>query len=689
MSGDRAIPSPFAVRRSAPALQVLDVFVVGAGVWTLYCHALYAAAADFRSLRSLSFLPVLVSALLIGGLARTGARNQVVSPARPSRVPAAIIGAAVVLTVLYALRIDYVLFWSGVVLLALACIAYRRSASASDPTSNDGACSSAGGLARGERSYRAAVVGLALLAALVTLVAHRPDADDAFYVSIPVSALDHPDRPLLRFDGTFGEEGWPILMPHYRLHSYELLVAIASSVTRFPVPLLYYVLFPAVSAMLVIVANWMALREISGAEQRAVLLGLILTFVVLLTWGDVHRSFGNFAFVRLFQGKAVLVSLCVPATVYYAARFCRDRDLRSWLLFTLCQVGAIGIAATAIGVIPLLSWSVLLGSWRPDRGSTRTTVLGLLSSAYPLAQAVLIGGPALFASPALAHADVAPAGLAQITAVSSVGMWRYAAITIVLGEGWRSWIAILSLLAAPLLPLPRDRQRVLAGFLLVVTLVVLNPWFGANLWEVSPSLLWRLYWAIPFPFLIGLLGIGLYTWGPRVRARSSGPALVLALAALFVCAPEQWTLSKTNFTELRLPGYKVPREYAVATLASASAGRGGLVLAPEEVSLWVPTLRDHPRLIWVRFSQALVLSRVVSQAEVALRSDLARLVSGRVNDPGEMDRLGQEIIRRRVTTIVTAALPDDSALPSWLAQHGYESQALDRYAVWTRRQSAD
>jgi hypothetical protein len=658
------------------------VFVIGTGVWALYCHALYAAGADFHSLRSLSFLPVVGSALLIAGLARPRARNDVVSREPPNRVPAATIGAAVVLTIFYALRLNYVLFWSGAMLLGLVCIAYPLGASPPDPIVNRGSAS-AGRLARGGQGHRAAVLVIALLAALVTLVAHRPDADDAFYVSIPVSALDHPDRPLLRFDGTFGEEGWPILMPHYRLHSYELLVALASSLTRLPVPFLYYVLFPALSAMLVIVANWLALREISGVEERAVLLGLILTFVVLLAWGDGHRSFGNFAFVRLFQGKAVLVSLCVPATVYYAARFSRDRDLRSWLLLTLCQVGAMGIAATAIGVIPLLSWTFLLGSWRPDWESTRATVLGLLSSAYPLAQAALIGGPALLASHVLAQGDIAPAGLAQITAVSSFAMWRYGAIGSVLGEGWRAWIAILSFLALPILPLPRDRRRALTGFFLVVTVVVLNPWLEVNLSEVSPSLVWRLYWSIPFPLLIGVLGIGLCRWGPRVRGRSTGPAMILALAALFVSAPGPWTLSQTNLTDFRLPGYKVPREYAVAALASALAGRRGLVLAPEAVSTWVATLHDHPRLIWVRWNQELVLRRVADQAEITLRKDLVRLVSGEVNEPSEIERLGQEIIRRQITTVVTAALPHDAELPRWLAQHGSEAHRSGGYVVWT------
>ena len=66
------------------------------------------------------------------------------------------------------------------------------------------------------------MAALALVAVAVTLVAHRPDEDDAFYLNVAVSAIDFPEAPLLHYDGMHGEVGLPILETHYRAQSYEL-----------------------------------------------------------------------------------------------------------------------------------------------------------------------------------------------------------------------------------------------------------------------------------------------------------------------------------------------------------------------------------------------------------------------------------------------------------------------------------
>ena len=87
------------------------------------------------------------------------------------------------------------LWWSALVLLGVfAAIVFRRDApEVSPPQSSPG------------------MEGLLWLLAVacvgLTLVAHRPDADDAFYVNIAVAAVEAPGQALLSRDTLVGVEG--------------------------------------------------------------------------------------------------------------------------------------------------------------------------------------------------------------------------------------------------------------------------------------------------------------------------------------------------------------------------------------------------------------------------------------------------------------------------------------------------
>ena len=61
-------------------------------------------------------------------------------------------------------------------------------------------------------------------AALLTLVAHRPDIDDTFYQNLAVGITDFPGQALLEFDTMLGIPDLPIHRPTYRIHSLEILV---------------------------------------------------------------------------------------------------------------------------------------------------------------------------------------------------------------------------------------------------------------------------------------------------------------------------------------------------------------------------------------------------------------------------------------------------------------------------------
>ena len=53
--------------------------------------------------------------------------------------------------------------------------------------------------------------------------------------------------------------------------------------------------------------------------------------VILVAAGETHRWYGNFAFVRIWQGKAVFLSVALPLIYAYGLRFAVQPTMRGWI----------------------------------------------------------------------------------------------------------------------------------------------------------------------------------------------------------------------------------------------------------------------------------------------------------------------------------------------------------------------
>ena len=52
---------------------------------------------------------------------------------------------------------------------------------------------------------------------------------------------------------------------------------------------------------------------------------------VLVAVGETHRWYGNFSFVRMWQGKSIFLSVFMPLVYAYALRFAVRPNLRDWV----------------------------------------------------------------------------------------------------------------------------------------------------------------------------------------------------------------------------------------------------------------------------------------------------------------------------------------------------------------------
>lgn len=80
------------------------------------------------------------------------------------------------------------------------------------------------------------LIALAVGAAVLTLVAHRPDADDTTYLGFSLTFLHDPAVPLNRIVEIHNANA---------LVAYHAIVALAAAVSGIPILYIYYLIMPA------------------------------------------------------------------------------------------------------------------------------------------------------------------------------------------------------------------------------------------------------------------------------------------------------------------------------------------------------------------------------------------------------------------------------------------------------------
>jgi hypothetical protein len=364
----------------------LDSFIVLFGSWTLYCHLIVFFGYSFTTLFHFCFFSLILALLSFDILLCVS--NKFIGPTflaskgnntlHKSNIPFTTkIMLAFFVALSYKWIDNYLIFWSISIIYFIFIIFDRPSNNHIEIKSCE------------VPLLKKTKIGILLLICFsisITLFSHRPDTDDAHYLGFTISALDFPERPLMSFDSMFGEENLPLFSEHYRVNTYELLVAVLSSLFQLDHRTLYYILLPPCFAILVVISHWLALQNLLA---RKAFLGLFISIVVLFAYGDTHHSYGNFSFVRLFQNKGILVSVCIPAIVYYASKLSKNNDFGSLFLLFFSQISALGICGTGILVAPLASLLVLLAYWRFNRKQNFILIFGLLSSTYLVAIGLL------------------------------------------------------------------------------------------------------------------------------------------------------------------------------------------------------------------------------------------------------------------------------------------------------------
>jgi hypothetical protein len=542
--------------------------------------------------------------------------------------------------------------------------------------------------ARG-RGLEIGLWGLAAAGALLALAAHRFDLDDAFYVNLAVAAADAPSAPLLAGDTLHGVAGLPIQLPVYRVHSYEPWNAALSWLSGIPVIACFHWVSAALGAVLAPLALARLARLLT---PRHWLWTVAATLFVLLAAGDVHRWYGNFAFVRLWQGKGLFLFVFLPLIQAYAIELALRPGAAGFVRLSAAQVAAVGCTSTALWAAPAGALAAAACALRPGRTGVLRLGLVLTSSLYLFALGWGLRG-AILESPSIGwvaeHTPEMEWAREQLpdTPADAVGADLEAALALVVGSGALRAVCLVSLVVAWALRRPGLARRYAVVVPLAVAVVLLDPyttgWVARNLTGAS---FWRVLWVLPLPLLLALVLTAPLQVPVRPGWLRHG-AVVAACAAFGLAVPVMSSLSADNGVVFGWPRLKVPPEsWRWAQILTERAGPGVVALAPADVSAWLPTFHDRVYPLVVRPFYLNAYVEQLGEEDLQLRMLMVHYVGGTARNPDAAPLFAAGLERFGVGAVLLRREPGNAGARALLRRAGFrlDLESLG-HEIWLRR----
>lgn len=461
---------------------------------------------------------------------------------------------------------------------------------------------------------------------LIVLCVNRSDFDDAEYLQFAMQTLRYPEKGLYTFDASLGIVLDQFRFSPYRLTSYETFIALITQWTHLNILDVYYLLIPAVSAALSILVAFVFLRWF--LPLRWTLLAIALFLLISLAWGETHIAYGNRMYVRLFQGKGLLVAITTPLTLIMAFVWMRTPNATTWWGLLIMQVVAVGVSSSGI-VITLFA-----------------TALGLLAG--------------FLAQPGYHGLWMASTGAVTLTYPIALGLWikylsstsgkveeigNYFPINASFGGTWREALALTIVLIALLLKTKifftpihlSDRSQSTTASKTYVWLVVacfvlvFNPFLIEYITKMtSKNMNWRLAWAAPVPLLLAVSLVYLLQWTKEKNKGTWGKTawfLPIGLIVAFATA-NPWTLAKSNQVHWGFLGHKLPPEYQHAVKLAQDIRQQTMeqkeitVLVERRVGTWLTVVAPDFKLIMPGHGYWITLKTIMDAQDFEQRNKL-------------------------------------------------------------------
>lgn len=625
--------------------RLLDLAVLGLASWTLVYQLCFVAKLGVVPAVVLEAI-VVVAAVLLRRLPHPGTVRAATARAdgTPPELRVVLVALPMVAAVVFAMYgavwwLSWAL-WCGAALLALA-MAWRLWPAV--PGRLEGPPARPSG-----RSAGWVVLLCVATAAVLALLIVVPDADDTNYVHLSnwiAANGDFPHRDTLHGDQIFPALYWP------PVDSYPALTGAIGYVTGIASQDLVYLVVPPTFSALAVLALWRLLRCWRVVSPT---LGLVFALVFLIADGQRDRyapdaysggystsSAGAFFLSRMWQGKVLFICLVVPLLYVYVRRHLRESSWRSGILLAGAGVAGVGLSTSAIFVVPLLVFAVLLPvAVREPRRAGATFLVG---AAYPLLAGVVtlsVGGrtPDRFY-----EGQIEPE--VQSHFVLGVGVYGVLGMLGALVCWWA---------------IKEPVGRIMAAGATVVAAVIFAPGIGHLTYDLSglSRTQWRLIWILPIGALVGAMLATAFLAIRRLRWQVVAAAL--GAVTLVMTAIPLW--SQENHATLDFATWKFSqRDRQLVDMIVEHSRPGDVVLLPEQPAWALSSLQLRARPVITRgfYSDAL-------SSEPGFHGDARQRLLGFVEStrvPTSLDQLDADL-RRLSVDLVCVRRPQQVPAPN-------------------------
>ncbi len=460
---------------------------------------------------------------------------------------------------------------------------------------------------------------LIIIAEVVTLLTNRSDFDDAEYIQTALQTLLYPDRAILSFDASLGIILDSFRFAPYRIASYETLVALITSWTEFDLLTVYYLILPAFSAVITVLVGYLFARWFLPSRLALIATGIFL--LIMLSWGDTHVAYGNRVFVRLFQGKGLLIAVTTPLTLITGLLYIRSPSVSRWGFLVITQIITLGVSST--GLILSFATTMLLLPIAFQWGNKNSVFccIGILVS---LTYSVIIGVWLKFSS---------------ISSLSMNQVGTDLPINASLGFSVHEVITLALLVAGLVLVRSGIRKREFLFLSTGVLFFILNPWIAEIIANYSSrNMNWRLAWAAPIPLMLSVVlaaglssfftyknNVSILNW--RSKKHSVGIFSVVLLVVFLI--EGRWIISANNNVSWDWFSIKAPQEYYATREISeilSDMDITGTVLSVQRIGTWLTVTNPDLKQIMPGHGFPICLKTILTEAVYGDRVQLLALV---------------------------------------------------------------
>ncbi len=188
----------------------------------------------------------------------------------------------------------------------------------------------------------------------VTVHTHT-DADDAYYISLALETLSTGKMNL--FNPYNGFEAIS-LNARYALSSYNHFVAAISKFVSIHPTIIFHTVIPFVFTILAYVVYALIANKLFDCDK--VKTGYFLFFLSILNIFGGHSVYtsSSFLLLRIWQGKAVLVSIIIPLLLYHLLNVIKNTaSTLDWLRLFIINFAACAVSSMGVYLTLILLWS--------------------------------------------------------------------------------------------------------------------------------------------------------------------------------------------------------------------------------------------------------------------------------------------------------------------------------------------